>query len=322
MRIGIVIAASLALAAACKGKDKGDEAATKAGGGSAAGSSSGSSSAAAGKSGGLSTVAVRFGGKPVQMQHAFVKRMDPDRFQIYLTETGGSCDELISNLFESGRVDVLANVTPRLNADGKTYLQVTDVFEGAPTMVIDPGARAAINGDAVKGEPVEVSLDFVARAQEEKSLVVEVHGSFTAQGCGSRERDPSGVPRASHPTTATLTIANRRLELKGAILNGTGKDPDLLLTTGVKDCSASTPWAYVVLERSGGRWKAHGTWLEKEVIAAQRADDQSFKVTVGDARGMTADGPTAQLSLSGAGKLGGYPIAIDGTIEAIDCAGK
>jgi hypothetical protein len=255
------------------------------------------------------------------MQRAFVKRMDPDRYQVYITDGAGSCQELLDNAFGGGdRIDVLASVTPRLNVDGKTYLQITDVYEGAPTMVIDPGARAAFDGAAAKGEAVEVVLDFVARAKEPaaKQLVIEVHGSFTAEGCGTRDRDPSGVPRAAHPTSATVTIANRRLELKGAIVKGGGKEPDLLLTTGVKDCSPSTPWASVILERTGGRWRASGTWLEREAAAARRADEQGLVVARG-AAGTSDDGPTVQLALSGAGNLGGYAIALDGTLEAIVC---
>ncbi|HWU87699.1 MAG TPA: hypothetical protein VN253_10515 [Kofleriaceae bacterium] len=324
MRIAIAVALALA---ACKGGKK-DEAKGQPGAGSGsetgpgAGPVSATSSAqAAAAPDPMAALSVRFAGKPIPMQRAFVKRMDPDRYQVYITNGGGSCQELLDNMFGAGdRIAVLASVTPRLNADGKTSFQITDVYEGAPTMVIEPGARAAFNGAAAKGEAVEVVLDFVARAKESeaKQLLVEVHGSFTAEGCGTRNRDPAGVPRAAHPTAATVTIANRRLELKGAIVKRAGREPDLLLSTGSKDCSSTTPWASVILERTGGRWRASGTWLEHEASAAQRPDEQGFKAVLG-AAGTSDDGPTVQLALSGAGKLGGYAIALDGTIEALDC---
>jgi hypothetical protein len=317
----IAIAVVLALAACGGGKKDRDEGQGKdpAARGSAAGAAG--VKATPKPQADLAALSVRFAGKPIAMQRAFVKRMDPDRYQVYITDGGGSCRELLDNLFGGGeRVDVLASISPRLNADGKTYLQITDVFEGAPTMVIAPGARVAINGAAAAGEPVEVALDFVARANEPggKGLLIEVHGSFTAEGCGTRDRDPSGVPRAAHPTSATVTFANQRLELKGAIVKGEGKERDLLLSTGPKDCSPTTPWASVILERVGGQWRASGTWLEQEARAVQRTDEQGLRAVLG-AAGTSDDGPTVAVALSGTGKLGGYAVALDGTIEAIAC---
>jgi hypothetical protein len=276
--------------------------------------SAASAGSAAEPAGGLAKLAVKYSGKPVAMQRAFVKRIEPDRYQVYLTSQGGSCQELLDNLFGSGdRIDVLASISPRLNADGKQYLQITDVFEGAPTMVIAPGARASITGAAAKGEPVEIALDFTAAAKE--GPAIEVRGTFTAEGCGVREGETAGVPRAPHPTTATLTIENQRLEIKGAIVRGSGKERDLVLSTAPKDCSSTTPPASVILERTGGRWRASGTWLERE---ARPAGKTTLSAAPG-ATGKSDDGPTVQLALSGAGDLGGYSIALDGTIEALAC---
>ena len=320
MRIAITLALALAACGGKKDRTREEGAAPGKGGAPAAGGSTAGSGAPAPEAG-LAALSVRFAGKPIEMQRAFVKRMDPDRYQVYITNGGGSCRELLDNVFGTGdRIDVLASVSPRLNADGKTYLQLTDVYEGAPTMVIAPGARAAINGAAAAGEPVEVVLDFVAKADQPdgKGLAIEVHGSFTAEGCGARDRDPSGVPRVAHPTAATVTIAGQRLELKGAIAKGEGRERDLLLSTGPKDCSPSTPWAAVILERVRGRWRASGTWLEQEARAAQPADERGLAGVLG-AAGTSEDGPTVAVTLSGAGKLGGYAIALDGTIEAIAC---
>lgn len=293
-----------------------------------AGSAAGSARAAQGGAGsaaapavdnGLGKLAVKFSGKPVAIQRALIKRMEPDRYQLYLSSEGGSCAELLDNLFDSrDRIDVLANVAPRLNADGKQYLQITDVLEGAPTMVIAPGARVAITGGAAAGEQVRVELDFTAAAQEASAngLSIEVRGAFIAEGCGARPADTSGVPRAPHPTTAALTIARQRLELKGAIVRGGGKAPDLVLSTGPKDCSGTTPWAAVILERSGGSWRASGTWLERE---ARPGDKPPALAAALGAAGRSEDGPTVQLALSGAGDLGGFPVALEGTIEALVC---
>lgn len=312
--ISILLACGACAGAACGSK--------KEGAGAGAGSAGSSAAAAAPEApkapAALAGLSVKFSGKPVVMQRAFAKRMEPDRYQIYLSSSGGSCRELIDNLFDAkDRVDVLFTVTPRVNADGKQYLQITDVYEGAPTMKVAPGAAISVTGAAAQGEPVQVTADFTAAAQEAGAggLSIEVRGPFTAEGCGARDRDPSGVPRAMHPTTATVTFANQRLELKGATVSGAGKERDLVLSTGVKDCSPITPWASVVLRRTGGSWSASGTWLESELRAVRRP---ALGAALG-AAGKSDDGPTVQLSLSGAGDLGGYAVSIEGAIEAIDC---
>jgi hypothetical protein len=321
--LGLAVCAGAALGACGKkGSDDKSRPAGSAAGSAPAGAGTGSApagSTAARPDDGLGKLAVRVAGKPVAVHRALVKRMEPDRYQIYLSSNGGSCTELLDNLFESkDRIDVLASVSPRLNADGKQYLQITDVFEGSPTMVIAPGARVSITGGAAVGEQVSVSLDFVATAQGGAggALAVEVHGAFSAEGCGARPPDTSGVPRAPHPTTAALTIARQRLELKGATVRGTGKNANVLLSTGPKDCSPSTPWAAVILERSAGSWRASGTWLEHEATAGEKPPTLA---AAPGATGRSEDGPTIQLALSGAGDLGGFPVALEGTIEALVC---
>jgi hypothetical protein len=318
------IAIALGLLAACGSKGSEDKArpddparARPAGSGG-----SGSAGRAAAPDNGLARLAVKFSGQPVAIERALVKRMEPDRYQIYLSSRGGSCRELLDNVFESkDRIDVLASVSPRLNADGKRYLQITDVFEGAPTMVIAPGAKVSITGAGDVGEPTRIALDFVATAQDAaaKGLSIEVHGAFTAEGCGARPPGAAGMPKAPHATTAAITIARQRLELKGAIVRGGGKAPDLVLSTAPKDCSPAAPWAAVILERTGGRWRASGTWLEQAVTAAGKATGKATLAAAPGAAGKSEDGPTVALALSGAGDLGGFPVALEGTIEALVC---
>lgn len=316
----IVIA--LVLLAACGSKGSEDKARPDEQARARPAGSGGSAGSAAAPDNGLARLAVKLSGKPVAIERVLVKRLEPDRYQIYLSSHGGACGELLDNVFESkDRLDVLASVSPRLNADGKQYLQITDVFEGAPTLAIAPGAKVAITGAADAGEPVQVALDFVATAQDAaaKGLSVEVHGAFTAEGCGARPLGAAGVPKAPHPTTAAITIARQRLELKGAIVKGGGKTPDLVLSTAPKDCSPATPWAAVILERTGGRWRASGTWLEQAVTATGKASDKGSLAAALGATGKSEDGPTVALALSGAGDLGGFPVALEGTIEALAC---
>jgi hypothetical protein len=61
-----------------------------------------------------------------------------------------------------------------------------------------------------------------------------------------------------------------------------------------------------------------GDWFGQQY--SNTVEDPMAKVkVVAGAKGTSADGPTVQLELSGAGKVEKYPVAIAGKIEAIDC---
>lgn len=261
-------------------------------------------------------------GAPVKIQQALIKRIPlAGRYQLLINDSVTQCDQLLDNLFDGksvGENHLLLDIGQHLFADG-TLAPVVTYSYGPGSMEQQKGTKVKITGKADKGEKVEVTLDMVELADKKKR---EVHGSFIAEGCGERaETDRSGMPKAKHPSAASITIAGKKLPIVGAIR--TGRDPkarDLVLSSGPKDCSSTTPWAEIVLDQRGGIWHVTGQWLERELSNSMTPDENTkdMKVTAG-AKGTSDDGPTVELKLEGKGKIDDFPIAIEGTVEAIEC---
>jgi hypothetical protein len=261
---------------------------------------------------GFDKVTVLVDGTAVAMTAAYIKRLAPDRFQVYLSSKGGSCNELLSNMFDGRdrtRVYVLADLTPRLAADGTLQVEVSDLSMLTPA----PGSKAVVKGSADRGTKVDVTLDVRAVGAQRK---VEVHGAFTAEGCGTDVPDTARSQMfLRHPSTATVTIAGTKLPLRSATVTG----DDVALSTGPRNCDSSS-WSAVIVSKERGFWGVGGTWLATEQRVTSDPDEASKALQIKrGAKGTSTDGRTVQLQLSGAGKINDYPVVLDGAIEALDC---
>ncbi len=256
----------------------------------------------------LAGLKVTAGGKPVAMLEAYIKRLPAQRYSVFVTDQKSSCEELMSSLYSShpGEHTLLAELGHRLAPDGTLSSQVIQFFDKGGNEP-KPGSKVTVTE---KGDQAELALDVTAGE-------LDAHGTFTAKQCGDAEVDKSGIPKAKHPSEATIEVAGHKLPLVGAIMRGN----DVTLSTGQKDCSTTTQWAELILTREGGSWKLHGEWLAQEAGNYVSPDDKMAGVKVKrGAKGKSDDGPTVQLELSGKGKAGDYPVALAGTIEALDCA--
>lgn len=322
---------ALVLAFTACSKKSGDSGAPGSGG--SGGSGSGGAEAPAG----LDGIKVEIAGKPIPIARAFIKRIPVDgRYQLFVSDKGGSCTELLDNSFDHMSDNaVLFDVGPKLQPDNKTIkTEVTALYSGGDTAKVTPGSSVAISGNADKGTKVDVTIDADITVEgSTRPGAIGIHGKLVAEGCGARaETDTSGIPKAAHPSKATMTIGGTRLPIAGAIFKGTRPEPrdgveqqrNLFLSTGPKDCSGTTPWSAFQLEREWRAWKLGG-----EYLAAKKANDsmidkdgqpetKGLTVTLG-AKGESADGPTIQIELSGAGTIGGVAVELTGPIEAIDC---
>ncbi|MEO8553617.1 MAG: hypothetical protein ABI678_26770, partial [Kofleriaceae bacterium] len=251
------------------------------------------------------------GGKPFAVTRAMIKRMPSGRAQVFLGNYSATCQELLDNVFPGGkgREEILVNTSTRLAPDGTQSTIVSDlIFDGLGDLAA--GTVASVGSFATKS--VDVALDFKGTTMAKAP--VEIHGSFAAENCGDQRPDSSGVPKVAHPSTATITIAGKQLPLRGALREGDA----VMLSVSPRDCSSWIPWAEMRLDRKFGSWRVWGDWFGQEYM--DPTDDQMKKVKiVAGAKGTSADGPTVQLQLSGAGTVAKYPVAIAGTIEAIDC---
>ncbi len=251
-------------------------------------------------------------GKPVKMTRAFIKRVSPDQWRLFVGDTEGSCEELLSGVTNSqkGATHFVTTLRRQLAPDGTTTIRITDLWTaGHPTKATFSTARITEPTD--KGEKVEIELQKIT--DDDGGTTMTAEGSLIALGCGDQPPDGAGVPNDTHVSAASMTVAGKRLEIKSATLEG----DDLTLSTGPKDCSPVTPWSQVVLQRRLGRWTLRGTWFENESVSTDEAV-KDLKVSTG-AQGSGKDGPTMAITLAGSGTIGGYPITLDGTIEAIDC---
>jgi hypothetical protein len=266
----------------------------------------------------LDKLTVTSDGKPVAMTRAFVKRVSPDQWRILVGDIEGSCEELLSGVTnrQPGGTSFVASIGKRLKADGSESVVVTDFWSaGHPTESVT--GLASIAGTADRGTEVAIKLAKIVDVDKTRKL--EISGSFTAVGCGEQARPAVGVPKAAHPSTASVTIAGKRLPLVGATRTGDA----IVLTTGPRDCTPPTVPAQATIEHRAGRWELTGTWFAEPSASTDNAlgDEartKDLKITAGDA-GDSTDGHTVSLALAGAGKLGDYSVVFEGTIEALEC---
>lgn len=258
---------------------------------------------------GFEKLSVTRDGKPVQMTRAFIKRVSPDQWRLMVSDKEGSCEELISGVTNSipGATHFVTTMRRRLAPDGSQQIFLTDLWTaGHPTTATFSTARITTPTD--KGTNVEVELAKVTDEDQGKLLVAE--GTFIAHGCGDQPPDGAGIPKDTHVSAATITVAGKKLDLAGATATG----DDVVLSTAPKDCSGTWPWAQVTLERRAGAWTLSGTWFDKPYSAPAKELTAAF-----GAQGSGKDGPTMAITVGGTAVIEGYPVQLDGTIEAIDC---
>lgn len=268
------------------------------------------------------SIAVSIAGKPVAVEHAFVKRQPTDgAYVVYLADAGTpSCEELMTSVYLHRGERVLFSIGKHLATDGTVTSEIVDLSRRGTTGTIAPGSKAVVKGTAAAGEKVELSIDADVDVEGEGKIAI--HGSVTALGCGAQSYDAMDVPKAPHASTATVTLAGRELPLVGARRSG----GTLLLSTAPAACSPSTPLGAVMVEHADGYWKVRGLWLGGDPswddpakrVPDTQPDGQQLTAKPG-ATGTSADGATLPLELSGVGKVGGYTIELHGAIEALDC---
>jgi hypothetical protein len=265
---------------------------------------------------GLDKLVVTVNGKAVAMQRAFVKRVSADQYRLQVGDLEGSCDELLSGVTNAkpGATSFVATLAKHLAPDGVESMVITDFWSAGHPTKAALGGLAKLTGTPTKTATVEIELPKITDVDSGKTIIVS--GPLTATGCGDQPDTGVGVPKGQHVSAAYVTIAGRKLELRGAILRGS----DVLLSASPKDCSAVTPFAPVVIQHENGKWEISGTWIGEQKTASTDTM-KGAKFAVG-AAAKTGDGPTVALALSGAGSIAGYPLKFEGTIEALDCPTK
>lgn len=244
----------------------------------------------------LDKLAVTVDGKPFAVDRAFLRRASPDVYTVTLGNTAGSCTEPGSLGF---------TLTKRLAATGHARYFVTDLY----ARDFDPQLAGAFPAD----------LDGAKLTVEAKTPKVTLAGSFEATRCPDLQPAGLGVPKMTHGAAGTITVANQALPIKGVTVQAragvAATDlPDITISTNLLDCSSVTLPAPVILARKDGKWTMRGTYFASEL-----AETESTLAFNANSVGKSPDGPTLELQLTGAAKLGDYAVELAGTAEAIEC---
>jgi hypothetical protein len=296
------------LAAACS-SNHGDSAAT---------SGSGSATPTAPE------LAVTIAGKPATIAQAYIQALPYDGgYTVYLTSGTSSCQELRDGLYNRGKDDqtVLFSVGQRLAKDGAHGGQIVDVARMGKHVTIAPGSKLTVPRAPAAGVKLELPVELDADVAGEGTIAL--HGVISAEGCGTQPFPADVVPKAPHASTATLQIAGTRVPFVGARYDA--KADQLELSSSPLVCGPSTALANVILTVAHLRWTLHGEWFGGATPSnTSGADANGQEETRGmsaklGAPGASADGPTVPVELSGAGTIGGTPVTVAGTIEALAC---
>ena len=239
-------------------------------------------------------------GASIAVETAFFKRFPDDHLELVLGEHA-SCGQLLVNVFDGRRPYVLVDLPRQLLADGREQYGVGDVWFHGPWR---SQGTVAVKGGIAKGDRAEITLDV---SSPDAKLAFK--GTVTAESCGDEDAHAHDAVKGSHPSTATMTIANKTIAIRAAIVQG-----DLVELNDYPRTCDVLPLNGARLSRFHGKWTLDGARLPKPIDTTA----QPFDIKLG-AKGTSADGPTVQLALSGAAKIGDYTVALAGTIEALDC---
>ena len=253
-------------------------------------------------------------GAPLAVDRAFIKRASPDVFTVLVGAGKGSCEALLAGTEAGSGKSVSFTITKRVGPAGHENFMITDVWSRDFDVKVELPVKVKLEGDGNQGAVAKLAVSL-------RGPGLELDGSFDATGCGETRPTGMGVPKTTHTSKGTITIANKVLDIKGVTVStraGVAPTdlPNITISTNVKDCSSVTVPAPVILERLDTKWSLRGTWFEQPIQGDDAAAGLAF--TANDV-GKGPDGPTLDLQLSGSGKIGDYSVKLAGTAEAIEC---
>ena len=258
-------------------------------------------------------VRVSLGGAPeLAIDRAFIKRISPDVFSVLVGAGKGSCASLLGGTNEGTGQALGLTIEKRVTPVGHETYVLTSAYSRDFDATGIPAVPVGFTGSADKGGTAAIELP------ELKGKHVAIAGSITAVGCGDAPRGAAGVPTADHPSKGTIIVAGKAVKIVNMTVRvrpgaAPTDAPNIVISTGPRDCSGIELPAPVILERTDGNWTLRGTWFDKPI---EGAGDLAFSA---NNTGKSVDGPTLMLQLSGKGKFGDYSVELMGRAQAIEC---
>ena len=258
-------------------------------------------------------VRISIGGAPqLAVDRAFIKRVSPDVYSVLVGAGKGSCASLLGGTNEGTGQALGFTIAKRVSVTGAETHVLTDVYSRDFDAAGIPPTPVRFTGTANKGATATIELPELAGKQ------LAIAGSVTAVGCGDAPIAGAGVPKAQHPSKGTIVVAGKPLKIVNMTVRvrpgaAATDAPNIVISTGPRDCSGIELPAPVILERADQKWTLRGTWFDKPL---EGSGDLAFSA---NSTGKSADGPTLMLQLSGSGTFGGYSVELMGRAQAIEC---
>ena len=241
---------------------------------------------------------VTLDGKPLAIDRGFVRHLSPDVFGIVFGAGKGSC-------IEDGNFGF--TIRKDLAQTGHESFWISAIYSRDVELKLAAPIKVTFDG---------TKLDLPAITEGKLSMT----GHADLVECPAERPGGIGAPKVTHPSNARIIVAGKPLDIKGVTVQtrpGVAATdlPNITISTNVKDCSAVTLPAQIILERIDTKWSLRGSWLT-DTLTTELPTDLGFTAST---VGTSADGPTIELQLKGSAKLGDYPVKLEGTVEAIEC---
>ena len=255
-------------------------------------------------------------GKRLSIDRAFIKEVSPGVWTVLVGAGKGSCESLIAGTNEGTGQAFSFTVQKRVGPVGHESHILTDLWSRDFDAKVPTGEKVAILDEKV-GKDRRTNIILPPMTGERFTIV---KGQLTAIGCATPPPSGAGVPKVEHRSRGVILMAGNKLAIQNVTVQvrkgaAAADLPNIVISTGPRDCSGVNLPAPVIIERIDGKWFLYGTWFDGKLEGTEPIE-LTFSANMA---GKSEDGPTVNLQLSGKGKFGDYTVELFGTVEAIEC---
>jgi hypothetical protein len=275
------------------------------------------------------TLEVTVGGKPVVMQSAIAIDNKNGELTILLTSWPHTCaDEFGVDKHTSSPddVDLKLRVGKFLHPDGKVGLAIRGLY----THRIGVKGTVTTQSEAQSGgDPIEETIDANARVTVALDITTDrapvddkpredmrVKGTVEITGCVENAQAKEEPPPA--PIGGTIEIAGQKLPIGGAAIMKTPDGVELEVSTHEVKCETEHPTSRGDV-RVELQWSKAGKLQNQVLEGAWVPFANEQKALTLTATPNKPSGKSIKIALGGSSTIGGYPVALSGTVPAIVC---
>ncbi|HHH31171.1 MAG TPA: hypothetical protein ENK57_22870 [Polyangiaceae bacterium] len=271
-------------------------------------------------------------GEPLALQTAVAFSRGGRGLELVFSTATPECKDFAGNgrMLADGEQHFSVTIGPLLGKDGKESWGIGRLYFDSHTQQGgDLGTVRVSSADPKAGVKGELSFDLQLEANEfmkKPARKLEVKGPFTAEGCGTFEREDA--PAARPQSKLKLTVAGKPIPIQSALVEPTTfPDPghDLILSTAPASCGKRASDADLTVKLNvaeGGRVQyafAAGNLLSSQLNASPGKEGPTISAT---ADGSLDGEGEVTITLDGELDVVGYAIAASGELVAQRCPPK